>query len=133
LRLQFADYAHWQRQQLTGNIIAAQLSYWEHQLAGLPPLLDLPTDLPRPAEQRYRGATAMLKLPASLTGELQALNRRSGSTLFMSLIAAFAVLLGRYARQHDIAIGTPVANRRHSETEDLIGFFLNSLVMRFDL
>jgi len=133
LPIQFADYAHWQREQLTGEVIAAQMAYWERQLAGLPPLLELPTDRPRPAEQRYRGAMVECGLDAGLVASLQALNRSCGSTLFMSLISAFALLLGRYARQQDVAVGTPVANRRHSETEGLIGFFLNSLVMRFDL
>ncbi|MBD8529924.1 non-ribosomal peptide synthetase [Massilia sp. CFBP 13647] len=133
LPIQFADYAHWQREQLTGEVIAAQMAYWERQLAGLPPLLELPTDRPRPAEQRYCGAMAECRLDAGLVASLQALNRSCGSTLFMSLASAFALLLGRYARQEDVAIGTPVANRRHSETEGLIGFFLNSLVLRFDL
>jgi len=95
--------------------------------------LELPTDHPRPAEQSYRGAVAYARLPAELVERVQGLNRRCGTTLFMSLVSALAVLLGRYARQSDIAIGTPVANRRHSQTEPLIGFFLNTLVLRFDV
>ncbi|HEY6925660.1 MAG TPA: amino acid adenylation domain-containing protein, partial [Steroidobacteraceae bacterium] len=133
LAIQYADYAHWQREHLTGSVLAEQWQYWERQLADLPPLLQLPTDHPRPAEQRYRGATAHTLLPSDLMERVQRLNRRCGTTLFMSLIAAFGVLLSRYARQSDLAIGTPVANRRHRQTESLIGFFLNSLVLRFDL
>ena len=133
LPIQFADYARWQRRHLDGERMAGQLAYWEGQLAGLPPLLELPTDRPRPAEQSFRGATINFVVGAAVVERLQALNHSCGSTLFMSLSAAFALLLGRYARQHDIAIGTPVANRQRSETEGLIGFFLNNLVLRFDL
>ncbi|MBD8529925.1 MULTISPECIES: non-ribosomal peptide synthetase [unclassified Massilia] len=133
LPIQFADFAHWQRGQLSEERIAGQLAYWEGQLAGLPPLLALPTDRPRPAQQRYLGATRNFVVDAGVVGALGELNRDCGTTLFMGLIAAFATLLGRYAHQHDVAIGTPVANRQQGETEGLIGFFLNSLVMRFDL
>ena len=133
LPIQFADYAQWQREQLGGERIANQLAYWEGQLAGLPPLLALPTDRPRPAQQRYLGAVRNFVVDPGIVGALQELNHECGTTLFMSLIATFAALLGRYAHQHDVAIGTPVANRQASETEGLIGFFLNSLVMRFDL
>src|SRR3569833_1268903 len=131
LTIQYADYAHWQREQLTQSVLEQQWQYWERQLADLPPLLALPTDLPRPAEQSYRGATTGVRLPASLVARVQELNRRCDTTLFMSLIAALAVLLRRYARQHEVAIGTPVVNRRHRETESLIGVFLNTLVLRF--
>ncbi|MBD8529926.1 non-ribosomal peptide synthetase [Massilia sp. CFBP 13647] len=133
LPIQFADYARWQRRHLDGELMAGQLAYWERQLAGLPPLLGLPTDRPRPAEQSFRGATINFVVGAELVARLQELNRSCGSTLFMCLGAAFALLLGRYARQHDVAIGTPVANRQRSETEAMIGFFLNNLVLRFDL
>src|SRR3569833_495674 len=133
LTIQYADYAHWQREQLTQSVLEQQWQYWERQLADLPPLLALPTDHPRPAEQSYRGATTGVRLPASLVARVQELNRRCDTTLFMSLIAALAVLLSRYARQNEVAIGTPVVNRRHRETESLIGFFLNTLVLRFDL
>ena len=133
LAIQYADYAHWQREQLTRSVLEQQWQYWERQLADLPPLLALPTDHPRPAEQSYRGAAIGMRLPAELIKQVQELNRRCGTTLFMSLVAALAVLLGRYARQSEVAIGTPVVNRRHRETERLIGFFLNTLVLRFDL
>src|SRR6185436_11743840 len=103
------------------------------QLAGLPPLLELPTDRPRPAEQTYRGATLPFVTSKTLRDKLQVLSGSAGVTMFMTLLSAFSILLGRYARQTDVAIGTPIANRTRQETEGLIGFFANTLVMRADL
>ena len=133
LPIQYADYAQWQRRWLQGAVLEQQLSYWRERLKGLPPLLTLPTDRPRPTEQTFRGSTERFALPLALTEQLQALSREQGVTLYMTLLSAFAVLLGRYANQQDVAVGTPIANRTRRETEGLIGFFVNTLVMRHDL
>jgi amino acid adenylation domain-containing protein len=133
LPIQYADYAQWQRQWLQGEVLEQQLSYWRAQLAGLPPLLELPTDRPRPVEQTHRGATVPFATSKGLQDRLQELSRQSGVTMFMTLLSGFAVLLGRYANQTDVAIGTPIANRTRTETESLIGFFVNTLVLRSDL
>src|SRR5919199_263585 len=133
LPIQYADFAHWQRQWLQGEVLAAQLSYWQQQLAGAPSLLELPTDRPRPAVQTFSGATQLLALPQPLSQKLKALSQKSGVTLFMTLLAAFQTLLYRYTGQDDICIGSPIANRNHSETERLIGFFVNTLVLRTPL
>ena len=131
--IQYADYAQWQRRWLQGEVLEQQVSYWREQLKGLPPLLRLPTDRARPAEQSFRGSTERFALSASLKEKLQWLSRGQGVTLYMTLLSAFAVLLGRYAGQQDVAVGTPIANRTRRETEGLIGFFVNTLVMRNDL
>jgi amino acid adenylation domain-containing protein len=133
LALQYADYAVWQREWLSGEALDAQLQYWRGQLAGAPPALELPTDRTRPKVQTFRGAAVPVELPESLTKELKTLSRRAGATLFMTLLAAFKVLLRRYTEQDDIVVGTPVANRQRAEIEPLIGFFVNTLVMRTDL
>ena len=133
LDIQYADYAHWQRGWMQGEVFDAQLSYWKEQLAGAPPSLDLPTDRPRPSIQRYRGARHILMLHSSLVQSLKALNQQEDVTLFMILFAAFKVLLHRYTGQDDIVVGTPIAGRTHVETEVLIGFFINTLVLRTDL
>jgi len=133
LPIQYADFAHWQRQWLQGEVLAAQLSYWQQQLAGAQTVLELPTDRRRPAVQTYGGATQFLALPAPLSQKLKSLSQRSGVTLFMTLLAAFQTLLYRYTGQEDICIGSPIANRNRSETEDLIGFFVNTLVLRTDM
>ena len=133
LPIQYADFAHWQRQWLQGEVLAAQLSYWQQQLTGAPALLELPTDRPRSAIQTFRGATQFLALPEPLTQKLKTLSQRSGVTLFMTLLAAFQTLLYRYTGQEDICIGSPIANRNRSETEELIGFFVNTLVLRTDM
>ncbi|WP_213781856.1 condensation domain-containing protein, partial [Caballeronia sp. dw_276] len=130
LPVQYADYAHWQREWLSGAVLERQLDYWRGQLGDAPPLLTLPTDRPRPAVQRHRGAMHPFTIDAATTGGLHALARRARGTLFMALSAAFGVLLARHAGQDDICIGTPVANRRHAQTEALIGFFVNTLVLR---
>src|SRR6185369_13406664 len=108
-------------------------SFWRRQLAGLPPLLELPTDRPRPAVQSFRGTSRPVRLPATLTRQIEALARREGATLFMVLLAAFQTLLARTSGQDDIAVGSPVAGRNRMEIEGLIGFFVNTLVLRGDL
>jgi len=132
LPIQYADFAHWQRQWLQGDVLESQLSYWRRQLAEVP-VLDLPTDRPRPGVQSYRGARQNLALSASLTASLEALSQHEGVTLFMTLLAAFQTLLYRYTGQEDIAVGSAIANRNRSELEGLIGFFVNSLVLRVNL
>jgi amino acid adenylation domain-containing protein len=132
LPIQYADFAHWQREWLQGELLAGQLAYWRQQLHGIS-VLNLPTDRPRPAVQTYQGATQLLQLPKSLSKALEALSQREGTTLFMTLLAAFQVLLYRYTQQEDITVGSPIANRNRSEIEGLIGFFVNSLVLRTDL
>ena len=133
LALQYADYAHWQREWLQGEILEKQMSYWRDQLEGLPPLLTLPTDRPRPQEQTYNGSSQPIRLPKALSDSLQELSREHVATLFMTLLSAFSVLMSRYSGQDDVAIGTPIANRTRQETEGLIGFFVNTMVMRSDL
>src|SRR5215213_1766518 len=133
LTVQYADYAQWQREHLAGEVLEQQLQYWREQLAGAPPLLELPADRPRPAVQSFRGARESVWLGAELTRELQELSRAQGVTLFMTLLAGFAVLLWRCTGRQDIVVGTDVANRTRKETEGLIGFFINQLVLRVDL
>jgi amino acid adenylation domain-containing protein len=133
LSIQYADFALWQRQWLTNEVLDRQLSYWKQQLTGIPLLHQLPTDRPRPAIQSFRGGTERLQLDSQLTQQLKKLSQESGSTLFMTLLAGFAVLLSRYSQQTDVVIGSPIANRNRTEIEGLIGFFVNTLVLRFDL
>ena len=132
LPIQYVDFALWQRQWLRGPARDRQLTYWKQQLQGLTPL-ELPTDRPRPPVQTYRGATQTLNLARDLTDALAALSRSENVTLYMTLLAAFQALLHRYTGQTDIAVGTPIAGRNHSEIEHLIGFFINTLVMRTQL
>jgi acyl carrier protein len=133
LPVQYADFAAWQRQWLQGEALEAQFSYWRQQLAGAPQVLELPTDRPRPAMQSYRGATLWRLMPAALGQALQAFCQREGVTSFMALLAGFQSLLSRYSGQTDIVVGTDIAGRTHADTEGLIGFFVNQLVMRGDL
>ncbi|MBV8882777.1 MAG: AMP-binding protein, partial [Chroococcidiopsidaceae cyanobacterium CP_BM_RX_35] len=130
LPIQYADFAVWQKRWLSGEIRQNQLNYWQAQLAGAPELLQLPTDRPRPSVQSFQGTTQTFTVNPDLTQQLQALSRQSGTTLFMTLLAAFATLLYRYSGQSDILIGSPIANRHHREIESLIGFFVNTLVLR---
>jgi amino acid adenylation domain-containing protein len=132
LAIQYADFAEWQRTWLQGDVLATQLAYWRTQLAELTPL-PLPTDHPRPAVETFRGAHIPVALGPDLTEALKALSRQAGVTLFMTLLAAFQVLLARYTGQCDIAVGSPIANRTRPELERLIGFFVNTLVLRSDL
>ena len=133
LPIQYADYAVWQREWLRGEILQNQISYWKTKLAGAPPILELPTDRPRPAIQRFYGAKQVRHLPLSLTEKLKQLSLEERATLFMTLLAAFKVVLWRYTNQDDIVVGSPIANRTRAETEDLIGFFVNTLVLRTNL
>jgi amino acid adenylation domain-containing protein len=133
LPVQYADFAVWQHSWLHGELLDNEISYWRRQLAGLPPLLDLPTDRPRPAVQSYRGSTVPVRLTADLTWQAEALARSEGATLFMVLLAGFQTLLARLSGQPDLAVGTPVAGRNRIEIEGLIGFFVNTLVLRGDL
>ncbi len=132
LPFQYADYAVWQRSWLAGPVLEQQLDYWKTQLAGLA-TLELPIDRPRPALQSFRGAGLETVLPDALGAGLRTLGRQEGSTLFMSGLAAFNVLLYRYSGSTDIALGTPVAGRGREVLEGLIGFFANTLVLRTDL
>jgi amino acid adenylation domain-containing protein len=133
LTVQYADYAVWQRERLTGESLEQQLAYWRTQLAGAPAVLELPTDFPRPRVQSYRGATEKRLLSGALLKKLTVLSQQEGATLFMTLLAGFQLLLSRYTGQEDIVVGSPIANRTRSELEHLIGFFVNSLTLRTDV
>ncbi|MES2940630.1 MAG: non-ribosomal peptide synthase/polyketide synthase, partial [Pseudomonadota bacterium] len=133
LPIQYADYAAWQRRWLDGEVLQRQSEHWKQRLDGAPPLLELPTDRPRPAQQDHRGATAGISLDEELSAGLKALAQRHGATLHMTLLSAWAALLGRLSGQDDVVIGTPVANRTRVEFEGLIGFFINTLALRLDL
>ena len=130
--LQYADYSEWQRGWLKSEVLDRQLGYWRERLAHLP-RLELPLDQPRPPTQSFRGARERLELSDALRAKLVALSRREGVTLYMVLLGAFQVLLARYTGQEDVVVGTPIAIRTRSELEGLIGFFVNSLVMRTDV
>lgn len=129
LQIQYADFAHWQREWLQGGVLEEQMAYWKTQLAGVEPL-NLPTDRPHPATPLFTGATQSVMAPQSLIAQLRAFSRQQGVTLFMTLLTAFKILLRRYSGQTDIAVGSPIANRNVQETEPLIGFFVNTLVLR---
>ncbi|HST57317.1 MAG TPA: condensation domain-containing protein, partial [Longimicrobium sp.] len=133
LPVQYADFAVWQRGQLAGEALDRQLAYWRGRLSGAPELLELPTDRPRPAVQTFRGATVPVELSPELLERLEALGRSEGATLYMTLLAAFQVLLGTYAGSEDVVVGSPIAGRTRAEVEGLIGFFVNALVLRTDL
>jgi hypothetical protein len=133
LEWQYADYAGWQRRRLSGAALEEELSYWREQLAGAPAVLELATDRPRPAVPSYRGATEAVELSAELTEGLRELSRKSGVTLFMTLLGGFQTLLWRYSAQDDIVVGADMANRNRREVEGIIGFFVNMLVMRTSL
>ncbi|MBE8967605.1 amino acid adenylation domain-containing protein [Nostocales cyanobacterium LEGE 12452] len=133
LPIQYADFAIWQRNWLQGNVLQSQLSYWQQQLASAPALLSLPTDRPRPAMQTFAGAYQEFALSKELTSGLTQLSQQQGVTLFMTLLAAYDTLLYRYTGQADILVGSPIANRNRSEIEGLIGFFINTLVLRTNL
>src|SRR4028118_1490901 len=138
LPIQYADFAHWQREWLQGvgatheSPLQVQLAYWKQQLDNIP-RLNLPTDRTRLGTPTYQGATQFLELPKSLGKKLEALSQHQGVTLFMTLLAAFQTLLYRYTQQTDIVVGSPIANRNRQEIEGLIGFFVNSLVLRTNL
>ncbi|HUF61819.1 MAG TPA: amino acid adenylation domain-containing protein [Verrucomicrobiales bacterium] len=133
LPIQYADYASWQRELLESDAIHALVDYWRKQLEGAPGVLDLPFSQPRSHSQNHRGARCRLTLSRQLTQGLQALSRRHDATLFMTLLAAFNVLLCRYTERDDILVGSPIAGRDRSEVEGLVGFFVNTLVLRASL
>jgi aspartate racemase len=133
LPIQYADFAAWQRERLQGEALAAHVAYWKQQLSGAPAVLELPTDRPRLPMQTFRGAVHALALSPVLTQALRGLSRQEGSTLFMTLLAAFQVLLHHYTGQDDVVVGSPIAGRTRTELEQLIGFFANTLVLRGDL
>lgn len=133
LPIQYADYAVWQRRHLQGGVMQAKLDYWKKQLAGAPFVLELPTDRSRPALQTYRGKRQFRVQPVSRWERLKQLGRQENVTLFMTLLAVFYTWLYRYTGEEDVLVGTPFANREMPETEGLIGFLLNMLVLRVDL
>jgi amino acid adenylation domain-containing protein len=132
LPIQYADYAQWQRSWLTGEVLDVQLDYWKKRLEGAPPVLEVPTDRPRPSIQSFRGSLERFSVAEDVVRGLRELCRREGATIFMVLLAAFQTLLHRYAGQDVIVVGTPIAGRNRQELEGLIGFFINTLVMRAD-
>jgi len=133
LSIQYADYAVWQHEWLQGEILDQQLSYWKRQLAGAPNVLELPADRQRPPVQTFRSASVSSELSTSLSGSLKSMSGKNGATLYMTLLAAFNLLLHRYTGQDDILVGSPIAGRNRAEVKGLIGFFLNTLVLRTKL
>ncbi|HEY9401293.1 MAG TPA: amino acid adenylation domain-containing protein [Pyrinomonadaceae bacterium] len=132
LTYQYADFAHWQREWLQGEVLATQLGYWKKQLAGST-ALQLPTDRPRPATQTFNGARQSFVIPATLRDAIKSLSNEEEATFFMTLLAALQTLLYRHTGVEDIVVGSPIANRQRAELDDLIGFFLNALPLRADL
>ena len=133
LTIQYADFAAWQRRRLKEDAVQPLLSYWKSRLNGAPAMLELPADRPRPPVRSQRGAALRFALRGELIAGLEALGRREGATLFMTLLSGYQLLLSRYSGQTDISVGAPVANRNRPEVEPLIGYFINTLVMRSDL
>jgi amino acid adenylation domain-containing protein len=133
LPIQYADYATWQREWMQGEVLQKHLDYWKAQLAGAPTLLELPTDRPRPARQSFEGARQFLRCPDGMLESFKALSRSEGTTMFMTMLAAFGTLLYRWSGQEDMLIGTPVSGRSRTELEPLIGYFSNSVVLRLAL
>jgi amino acid adenylation domain-containing protein len=132
LPLQYAEYAEWQRQYMTGDVLAKQVGYWKSKLAGAQTILDLPTDHPRPTSHSWHGATEELILDGDLLTELKRFAQNEGATLFMVALAAFQALLRRYTMQDSILVGTPIAGRNELEIENLVGLFVNTLIFRAD-
>jgi amino acid adenylation domain-containing protein len=133
LPIQYVDFAHWQREWMTSEVLAQQLGYWREQLKGPVPVLELPTRGPRPSAYSTRGAVRVWRMARDLSDGAKALSQREGVTLFMTLMAAFKVLLYRYTGETDMLVGTPIAGRNRREVEGLIGVFINTLVLRTDL
>src|SRR6185369_7918682 len=127
LAIQYGDYAVWQRSWLRGEVLESELAYWRERLAGAPPILDLPLDRPRPAALSPRGGSRPVTVPPAVLGAVQALARRRGATLFMTVLAAFQALLARVGGAEDVSVGTPVAGRGQMRAEGLIGVFVNLL------
>ncbi len=133
LKIQYADYSYWQRNWLQGEILEKYVDFWKKQLDGIPPVINLPTDRPRPAVQTFNGAIKQFKFSKEVSEKLSVIAKENNATLFMVLLTTFQTLLSKYSGQDDICIGTPVANRNRSEIENLIGFFVNTVVIRTDL
>jgi hypothetical protein len=133
LPIQYADYAQWQREWLGGDVLRGQIDYWETALAGAPPALDLPTDMPRPPVQTFRGARLTREFSPELTAEVEALAEREGCLLFMAILSAFKVVLLHLSGQDDLVVGTTISGRHRQEVAGLIGFFINTLVLRTGL
>ena len=133
LPIQYADFAHWQRQRMQGDLLEGELAYWRQQLSGHLPVLELPTRGPRPSRHTVNGAEKSWRVGPEMADGLRRLGQREGATLFMTLLAAFNVLLYRYTNQTDLLVGTPIANRNRTEVEPLIGLFINTVVLRTDL
>ncbi|MBN1481963.1 amino acid adenylation domain-containing protein [candidate division KSB1 bacterium] len=133
LAIQYADYAAWQREWLTEAVLEKQINFWQDQIGVNPPVLDLPTDYPRPGIQTFNGDAVSIKIPRAIVDGLRDLSQKHDATMFMTLLAAFQSLLYRYTHQEEILVGSPIANRNYSETEALIGFFVNTLVLRAEL
>ncbi|MGN7610534.1 amino acid adenylation domain-containing protein [Magnetococcales bacterium HHB-1] len=133
MRLHYHDYAYHQQQQITQKRFKKQRAYWKKQLNDIPTLLDMPTDFLRPPEQHFSGKTLAFSIPKKMVEQLKKLGQRQDASLFMSLLSLFAILLSRYSQSEDIIIGTPIANRTSREVEQMIGFFINTLVMRLNL
>lgn len=133
LPIQYADYAHWQREWMQGEVMREQLAYWQENLAGAPPALNLPTDRPRPPVQTFRGARQLFAISEELTAGVEALSRSENCTPFMTLLASFKALLQHYSGQADVLVGTASSGRTRPETEKLLGLFANTLVLRTDL
>ncbi|HEX2092677.1 MAG TPA: amino acid adenylation domain-containing protein, partial [Longimicrobiaceae bacterium] len=133
LPVQYADFAVWQREWLRGETLERQVAYWRERLAGVPSLIELPTDRPRRAVQSTRGASYRFGIPRGTLDRLAALGRREGTTLFMTTLAAFQLFLSRHAGQEEVVVGTPIAGRTHEALEELVGFFVNTLALRADL
>jgi len=133
LPVQYTDFAYWQRQWLSGEVLQTQLSYWQQQLADAPYILEIPSDHPRPSVCNFQGSHEDFELGPELTQQLKSLSQQSGVTLFVLTLAAFAILMGRYSGQEDLLIGSGHANRNRTEIEPLIGFFVNTLALRIDL
>lgn len=132
LPTQYADYAAWQREWLKGEVLEKQLAYWKHRISGAPPLLELPTDYPRPQTQTFNRGSQTRLLTQHLIESLRELAHANGATLFMALLTVLKALLVRYTRGEDIVVGSPIASRTQPSTEDLIGLFINTLVLRTD-
>ncbi len=130
LKVQYSDYAVWQRDWLQGEVLRQQEEYWYQQLADAPQFLELPIDKPRPARQSYRGARYYQRLSPAVTQDLNDLSSSLKLSLFMTLLSVFNILLSRYCRVDDLCVGSPIANRSHSDTHDTVGFFVNTLVLR---
>ncbi|MBT7442954.1 MAG: amino acid adenylation domain-containing protein, partial [Methylococcales bacterium] len=133
LPVQYADFAYWQRNWLQGEVLEDQLTYWKLKLADMPAVLRLPTDKPRPAIQTFHGATHHFTIDAGTSRSIETICQQQGCTPFMVMLAAYTILLSRYTKQQDIAVGTPMAGRNHAEVEGIIGFFINGIVLRTQL